>query len=311
MEILKTDYIGKTETSTTSVQTPKTDSSSSTSFKDELSAAKTQNSPEDKKTEATTKSEKDTVKDQVKEDKKADNQPQINNNNNNVNDKVQPNSDADAKKASSDNTKSKSKLDKIAIDSTKELNEKIQTINEIKQNTNKFSTNSINKTSKKISDIKKDDKSIKMDMNDAKFFINLVNSTDNQYSIQANGNLKSTLINQNTDIQNNQNVSQVVNVSSALMTQLQNSMETNKPFRIDFDNNIAVIMKVDKQGKLSADFIPGDRAVEAYLKANLPMLQQTMETQNLPYSNLSYRQSKQDNGSKNNNNQQNKEDNNE
>ena len=66
--------------------------------------------------------------------------------------------------------------------------------------------------------------------------------------------------------------------------------DTQKPVRLDFDNNVTVIMRVDKEGKLTAEFIPGDKAVEAYLRNNIPYLKQRFEEQNISYNDLYYRQ---------------------
>ena len=49
-------------------------------------------------------------------------------------------------------------------------------------------------------------------------------------------------------------------------------------------------MKVDKEGKINAEFIPGDKAVEAYLRNNIPFLKQRFEEQNIAYNDLYYRQ---------------------
>ena len=85
-----------------------------------------------------------------------------------------------------------------------------------------------------------------------------------------------------------QNISQNVKVSSILMEKLSESMKTNQPFRIDFDKDISVIIKVNKDGTLTANFIPGDKAVEQYLRNNISSLKQRFDEENLPYSELSY-----------------------
>ena len=59
-------------------------------------------------------------------------------------------------------------------------------------------------------------------------------------------------------------------------------------------NKITLILRVNKNGQISAEFLPGDKAVEQYLKANLPLLQQQFKNEGLEYENLSYRQSKKD-----------------
>ncbi len=65
---------------------------------------------------------------------------------------------------------------------------------------------------------------------------------------------------------------------------------------------------MSEDGKINAHFIPGDKAVEEYLKNNIPYLKQRFEEQNIPYANLSYKGQQQ---RQNNNGQNNKEKNNE
>ncbi len=145
--------------------------------------------------------------------------------------------------------------------------------------------------------------SIKMDKADASFFLNLVENQQAQVQIGTDLNAKSNSINFNDA--KTQATQQTSQVSSTLLDALQKSMETNKSFRIDFDNNVAVVMKVDKNGVLSANFIPGDAAVENYLRNNIQGLKQSFEQQNLPYNELSY--SRQQNREQQQNNNKNKE----
>ncbi len=127
---------------------------------------------------------------------------------------------------------------------------------------------------------------INMSESDANFFANLVQNTDmSMQSIAANIN------DQIAD--GAQNIQQNVKVSSVLMDKLAESMKTNQPFRIDFDKDVSVIIKVNKDGSLAANFIPGDKAVEQYLRNNISFLRQRFDEQNLSYSQLSYSNSRQ------------------
>ena len=131
--------------------------------------------------------------------------------------------------------------------------------------------------------------SLNISMDDALFFSELVKNP--QFSISAN---QCELINlgeltSNTDIQ----VYKSMSVSRSLFNLITKAQETQKPVRLDFDNNVTVIMKVDKEGKISAEFIPGDKAVEAYLRNNIPYLKQRFEEQNIVYNDLHYRQNRQ------------------
>lgn len=127
---------------------------------------------------------------------------------------------------------------------------------------------------------------INMSDSDATFFANLVQNTD--MSMQS---IASQIQTQMAD--GNQNIQQNVKVSSVLMEKLSESMKTNQPFRIDFDKDVSVIIKVNKDGSIAANFIPGDKAVEQYLRNNISFLRQHFDEQNLSYSQLSYSNSRQ------------------
>lgn len=130
---------------------------------------------------------------------------------------------------------------------------------------------------------KTSEKTIKMTEADAKFFNNLIET--NQQVIEGTKTAEPTSI---RDIEE----SPSVQVSKTLLNALKESQENNKSFRVDFDKDLSVILRVTKDGKISAEFLPGDKAVEQYLKANLPQLQQQFKNEGLDYENLSYRQHK-------------------
>ena len=71
------------------------------------------------------------------------------------------------------------------------------------------------------------------------------------------------------------------------------SMEDNKPIRINFDNDISVIIKINKNRKISADFLPSSQVAEAYLKENLPILKQRFDDNNIDYEELNHRKQEQ------------------
>ena len=85
-------------------------------------------------------------------------------------------------------------------------------------------------------------------------------------------------------------VQKSLRVSKNLLDALAKSMENNKPLRIEFDNGISVIIKISRDGKLSADFLPSTLVAEAYLKENLPLLKQRLSEQNLDYDQLNQRE---------------------
>ena len=157
-------------------------------------------------------------------------------------------------------------------------------------------------TSSSASAEKKAQKSIKMTEADANFFNNLVENnqqTADTKTVDSSNNM--TL----KDIEE----SHSAEVSKTLLNALKESRENNKAFRVDFDKDLSVILKVNKDGQISAEFLPGDKAVEQYLKANIPLLKQQFDDEGLSYENLSYRQHKKENEEEKRNNRGNKKEN--
>ena len=125
--------------------------------------------------------------------------------------------------------------------------------------------------------------SISMTQSDADFFINLTNNND--ISMQNITAQAQNLINQGADVKE---VKQNMQISETLLNAINTAKENNQPLRIDFDKNISVILRVNKDGVISANFIPGDNAVEQYLKNNIDNLKATFNKNDLPYADLSY-----------------------
>lgn len=125
--------------------------------------------------------------------------------------------------------------------------------------------------------------SISMTQNDADFFINLTQKND--VSMQNIVAQAQNMVNNGAETKE---VKQNMQVSQTLLNALSNSRETNQPVRIDFDQNVSVILRVNKDGVISANFIPGDKAVEQYLRTNIDSLKATFAENDLPYSDLSY-----------------------
>lgn len=279
--ITKTAEISNSTASSSSTTT----SDNAASFKDELNSAKTQDPKVVQDKEAT-------------QDVKIKEESQITNDVENQSSQLlQSVQEKAAEKATQQIAKDKllnekgkisKKLDNNKIsDPVEELSSKIATLSQLKNMTN---LHVVNSTSDKISSKDGYGKTIKMDSKDITFFLNLV---DNQQmvaqSTQANNQLNNANLSDNAFTQIKTEAAQsTVNVSQTLLDSLNDAAKTGKPFRIDFDNNIAVIMKVDKEGVLSANFIPGTAAVEAYLKNNIAGLRQSFDEQGLPYNQLSY-----------------------
>lgn len=125
--------------------------------------------------------------------------------------------------------------------------------------------------------------SISMTQADAEFFVNLTQQND----VSAQNVVAQTqnLINGGVEVSQAKQSSQI---SQTLLNALVTAKENNQPLRIDFDQNVSVILRVGKDGALAANFIPGDKAVEQYLRNNIDSLKATFRENDLPYSDLSY-----------------------
>jgi len=90
------------------------------------------------------------------------------------------------------------------------------------------------------------------------------------------------------------NLSEVTNpqksegVSKTLLDLLKTANDTKKPVRIDFDNKITLILRVEPDGKISAQFFPGDKAAEEYLRNNIGYLRDQFDYKDIKYSNINY-----------------------
>lgn len=283
--------IESTATLTKPTETPTTAASANTAAKEDSKSFKEELATVKKETKAEVKA---TVNATVKTEE-ADNIAMVNNEQmatlpktveGNIAQQVNQNQPIKDKNTITDKKTTATKSENSDItDPLNELNSKIEILSNLK-NVSNTRTQSIGSKAEELSDKSDFCATIKMDTNDAAFFVNLV------------GNQEMTAIN-NQNIQGNNikdgfkeikmaETQQTVSVSQTLLDSLNESMKTNKPFRIDFGSDIAVIMKVDKNGTLSANFIPGTAAVENYLKNNIASLQQNFNNQNLPYNELAY-----------------------
>ena len=191
--------------------------------------------------------------------------------------------------------------DKISVEQQNIQNQNMQLNNEqLNQNyVDKFGFDVGSSLKNKYSSLFNYD-TVKISKEDAKFFSDLVENK--QFAVQ-NNNGKADLIKFSDEIGPTYKTQQT---SKVLIDLVNKAYEEGKPVRIDFDGNVSVILKVDKKGKVSAEFIPGDKAVEEYLRNNIRFLKQRLDDQNIGYNDILYRQSK-----NNQNNNQNKKQNNE
>ncbi len=141
--------------------------------------------------------------------------------------------------------------------------------------------------------------SLMMSIEDAMFFVNL--AREGQFSIEVNPNGSFSNIMQ-LEVAQTSVTQKNVEITNNLINLIEKAQNTQKPVRITFDNDVSVILKIDKHGKVTAEFIPGSAEVENYLRNNIASLKQRFDEQNLPYNDLLYRQNNRQNKGKDKNN---------
>lgn len=276
-----------------SAKTQKTNQSGK-SFKDELKTS----SGEETKNTSTAETEDDTDKDKVTsktedkkiehKDNKADNTQKQDDNSNNQSGNNQNNQNQQTYKGEL----STSDMMNIQSGNFSSLSDEVKAY--LQANGGMFGFNTANlmnaSTRTEISNVTPavDYTNIQMSDGDALFFADLVKNTDMSNQSIA-GELQKAL-----DAGNVQQVQSTAKASAALIAALQESSKTNQPFRIDFDKDVSVIIKVDKDGKINANFIPGDKAVENYLRNNIELLKNRFNEENIAYGDLNYSKSKQE-----------------
>lgn len=111
---------------------------------------------------------------------------------------------------------------------------------------------------------------------DAKFFVSLVYEKDFNNLKTDDENLK-VVQSQRT-----------METSKTLLNLLSKASNDGKPIRLDFDNNITLVLKVGQDGKINANFFPSDKVAEEYLRNNIPYLKQELDSKNISYGSLNY-----------------------
>lgn len=142
------------------------------------------------------------------------------------------------------------------------------------------------------------EKGINITEDDANFFLKLTKNEEIALQGLQQDGTKAVL-----DMADKQ-VQQSAKVSKKLLDALADAQKNNKSVRINFDKDVSVIIKVNKDGLVSADFLPGDKAVEQAIKMMLPSLRQRFDEEGVNYKELSYRQAKDENKSKRENKEQ-------
>lgn len=101
--------------------------------------------------------------------------------------------------------------------------------------------------------------------------------------------------------QNNQVSYKSLDVSKGLFNLIEKSFKAQKPIRFDFNGNSSVILKMNNDGKLIAEFVSNDKAMESILKSSIPGLKDRLDSEGITYEEITYKDN-----SKNNDKRQNK-----
>lgn len=283
------------------ITTSKSSSSSRTSekkssFQDELKASEAEDTKDIQQTEQEPETEEVSKKEDNTKSEKKEEKPSA--------DKQEEKAEtkADAADDSKQSLKGEVSMAEAQGDDYAALSDQVKSF--MLKNGGQFNLNAVNlmtaTTRAEIASISPsvDYSSIKMSDNDAKFFSDLVNKTDMSAKSVAAEFQK---------VLNGGNVQQAqstAKATAALIANLQESAKTHQPFRIDFDKDVSVILQVDKEGKINANFIPGDKAVEAYLRNNIDFLKQRFNEENIAYGDLNYSKSRQEREKQNKNNKE-------
>ena len=150
-----------------------------------------------------------------------------------------------------------------------------------------------------------------------KYRFDMTDITKNDIKLFEGLSQKSDIIINNVDSQNqtfnamingeNLNISyRSLEVSKTLFSALEQATKTGKSVRLDFGQDTSVILRIGKDGKLSADFVPNEKAMETVLKNALPQLKAKFEEENIPYGELNYRNYNQNKDNKQDNNKEKK-----
>lgn len=267
------------------------------SFQDELKASETEDTKDIQQAEQEPETEEVSKKEENTKSEKKEEKPSS--------DKQEEKTETKAETASDDSKQSlkgEISMSDVQGDNYAALSDQVKSF--MLKNGGQFNLNAVNlmtaKTRAEISNISPsvDYSSIKMSDSDAKFFSDLVNKTDMSAKSVA-AEFQKTLNGGNV-----QQAQSTAKATAALIANLQESAKTHQPFRIDFDKDVSVILQVDKEGKINANFIPGDKAVEAYLRNNIDFLKQRFNEENIAYGDLNYSRSRQEREKQNKNNKE-------
>ena len=83
------------------------------------------------------------------------------------------------------------------------------------------------------------------------------------------------------------------NLSRKFLALLKDTIINKKVFRIDFDNDISVIIRINEDGQLNVELQTTDEDLAKHIKENLHILREKFEALNVKYDEISLKQMKQ------------------
>lgn len=84
-----------------------------------------------------------------------------------------------------------------------------------------------------------------------------------------------------------------IGVSKTLFNLIEYSFKAQKPVRLDFEGDSSVILKMNNDGRLIAQFISNDKAMEYAIKSGIPALRDKLDSEGVPYDKIYYRDNSQ------------------
>lgn len=124
----------------------------------------------------------------------------------------------------------------------------------------------------------------KLSKNDIENIKNLANNPDFSVNINQINGFNNITINYNESGINYN----ALNFSQNLSEAMQKAYKSKQPIRIQVEKDTSVILKIDKEGKVSANFISSDKAMEMLLRDHIYQLRDRLDKEGLPYKELSY-----------------------
>lgn len=79
-------------------------------------------------------------------------------------------------------------------------------------------------------------------------------------------------------------------VSQGLQAMLDKAYKTQKPVRIDLSETASVILRIGRDGRVSAEFMAAEQGADLFFRQNLQDLKNRLESKQLPYGELTVRQ---------------------